>query len=74
MSEGERVALLVHENRCIAARIVELTGWLVSGLTQGPDAATVAGLIEQMNAAVARNQRLIRRLLWQERLGKARSS
>lgn len=64
MSEGEKVALLVHENRFIAARIVELTGWLVGGLTQGPDAATVAGLIEQMNAAVARNQRLIRRLLW----------
>ena len=72
MSEGERVAILVHENRCIAARIVELTGWLGDGLTQGSDAATVAGLIQQLLATVTRNQRLIRQLLWRERLEKAR--
>lgn len=72
MSEGERVAHLVQENRFIAARVNELTGWLADGLTPGADNAVVAGLLRQLTDHIAANRRTIRNLLWQERLEKAR--
>lgn len=68
----QMVVELVVTNRRMAALIVELTGWLVDGVTEGADLAVVAGLIQQMLAAIAHNHRMIRQLLWRERFEKAR--
>ncbi len=72
MGLGEQIAELVFDSRRVAATIAELTGWLVDGGTHLADHAVVAGMIGQMRARLTDNRRTIRRLLWRERLEKAR--
>lgn len=70
----QMVVELIVTNQRMAALIVELTGWLVDGVTEGADLAVVAGIIRQMRSRLVTNQRMIRQLLWRERSEKAREN
>lgn len=66
------IAELARDNRVIAARIAELTGWQSDAFAHDDDAAVLDGVITQLQDLAESNRRTMRRLLWSERFAGTR--